>query len=114
MKKKEGNQSTLRKKLFVALVSFLFLVLLVASFFGKRGLVGVFQAQRERTNLQREILRLKEQKARLEKEIEELKENPLAVDEKAREKLWLMRPDEVVILKSGDPSSKTKDPGHKN
>lgn len=113
MRKKEKNSNTLRKKLVVALVSFLFLVLLVASFFGKRGLIGVFQAQRERDGLQREISRLKEEKARLEKEIEELKENPLAVDEKAREKLWLMRPDEVVILKSGDLPSKDGAPSSK-
>jgi len=33
------------------------------------------------------------------KEIEELKKNPKAVEKKAREKLWLVKPDEVVIIK---------------
>jgi cell division protein FtsB len=28
-----------------------------------------------------------------------LKQNPKAVEKKAREKLWLVKPDEVVIIK---------------
>ena len=35
---------------------------------------------------------------KLEREIEELKSNPKAVEKKAREKLWLMKPDEIVIV----------------
>ena len=35
----------------------------------------------------------------LVREIEDLQKNPIAVDEKAREKLWLMKPDEIVIIK---------------
>ncbi|MGB2843389.1 MAG: septum formation initiator family protein, partial [Candidatus Aminicenantaceae bacterium] len=42
---------------------------------------------------------LEKEKKKLEREIEELKNNPKAVEKKAREKLWLMKPDEVVIIK---------------
>jgi cell division protein FtsB len=35
----------------------------------------------------------------LEKEIEELENDPKAVEMKARDKLWLMKPDEIVIIK---------------
>lgn len=38
------------------------------------------------------------EKRKLEREIEELKTNPEAVEKKAREKLWLMKPDEIVII----------------
>jgi len=35
----------------------------------------------------------------LEREITALKSDPKAVDREAREKLWLMKPDEKVIIK---------------
>ncbi len=43
-------------------------------------------------------MRLLAEKRKLEREIEELKTNPEAVEKKAREKLWLMKPDEIVII----------------
>jgi len=114
MRKKDKSAADFRKKLVMALLVFLFLVLLVSSFFGKRGLIGVFQAQREKNSILEEIELLKKEKARLEKEIQELKENPLAVEEKAREKLWLAKPDEVVFVKSKTEPDKESDPLKKN
>jgi cell division protein FtsB len=66
--------------------------------FGERGLIEVYQTHRKKSMLAQEKKRLLIQKRRLEREIEELKGNPQAVEKKAREKLWLMRPDEIVIL----------------
>nr|MBC8359135.1 septum formation initiator family protein [Candidatus Aminicenantes bacterium] len=76
-----------------------FVVLLLASFFGKKGLIEIYRVQREHKILFHEIARLEKEKKKLEREIEELKNNPKAVEKKAREKLWLMKPDEVVIIK---------------
>lgn len=41
---------------------------------------------------------LETDKSRLEKEIKELESNPKAVEKKAREKLWLMKKDEMVLV----------------
>jgi len=41
---------------------------------------------------------LQAQKVRLEKEIAQLERNPQAVEKEAREKLWLMKKDEIVIV----------------
>lgn len=98
MEKKERAVSIVRKKIIIAALGFFFLVLLLASFFGKKGLLEIFQAQRKQKILQEKVERLEGKKSKLEREIEELRENPKAVEKKAREKLWLMRPDEIVIV----------------
>lgn len=46
-----------------------------------------------------QIEQLESQKKKLEKEIKAYKTNPQAIEKKAREKLWLMLPDEIVIIK---------------
>lgn len=78
--------------------AFLFLVFLIASLFGERGLIEVFQTQKSKNTLVQEKMRLLAEKRKLEREVEELKTNPEAVEKKAREKLWLMKPDEIVII----------------
>jgi cell division protein FtsB len=95
-KKKQGL--SLRRKLFLSGAAFLFLVFLIASFFGERGLFEIYQTQKKKNTLVEEKERLLTKKRKLEREIEELKTNPLAVERKAREKLWLMKPEEIVIL----------------
>ena len=99
MRKKEKDNISFRRKLLIAGLGFFFLVLLLASFFGKKGLIEIYRAQKEHKTLLQEIGRLEIEKRRLAKEIEELKQNPKAVEKKAREKLWLVKPDEVVIIK---------------
>ena len=89
---------SIRKKVLIALAAFIFLVFFIASFFGERGLIEVYQTQRKYQALGREKVRLLEQKRKLERDIQELKNNPSAVEKRAREKLWLMRPDELVII----------------
>lgn len=99
IRKKEKDNISFRRKLLIAGLGFFFLVLLLASFFGKKGLIEIYRAQKEHKTLLHEIERLDTEKRRLEKEILELKQNPKAVEKKAREKLWLVKPDEVVIIK---------------
>jgi cell division protein FtsB len=95
-KKRQGL--SLRRKLFLSGAAFLFLVFLIASFFGERGLIEVYQTQKKKNTLLQEKMGLLTEKRKLEREIEELKTNPEAVEKKAREKLWLMKPDEIVII----------------
>ena len=99
MRKKEKNNLSFRRKLLIAGLGLFFLVLLLASFFGKKGLIEIYRAQREHEALLQEIERLEDEKSKLEKEIEELEKNPKSVEKKAREKLWLVKPDEIVIVK---------------
>ena len=98
-KKNESRTSRGFRKIWVAAVALFFFVLLIASFFGERGWIELYRAQRRKESLLQEIAELQKAKRDLEREIEDLKRNPQAVDEKAREKLWLMKPDEIVIIK---------------
>ncbi len=90
-------------KIAAAVVVFLLFVLLVTTVFGKKGLFEIARARRTYAELEKEIGRLKEEKARLEKEIAALESDPGAIEREAREKLWLMRPDEKVVLRKKDP-----------
>ena len=99
MSNKEKESKSFKRKLVAAGLGFFFLVLLLASFFGKKGLIEIYRAQKEYKALLLEIEQLEIEKERLVKEIEELRNNPKAVEKKAREKLWLVKPDEVVIIK---------------
>jgi cell division protein FtsB len=102
MEKKAKKPISLRKKILVAGLGFLFLVLLISSFFGKKGLIEIYRAKRNSKALVQEIEHLKEEKSRLEKEIVELERNPKAVEKEAREKLGLAKPDEKVIIKKNN------------
>lgn len=84
----------------VAVVAvFLLLVLLITTVFGKKGLFEIAKNRKTYAALQTEIERLKAEKLRLEKEIAGLESDPRAVEREAREKLWLAKPGEKVIVK---------------
>jgi cell division protein FtsB len=99
MTREEKKGASLKRKILLAAVGFFFLVLLISSLFGKKGLIEIYKARRSYQILLQEVQRLEAEKARLEGEIEDLKNNPQAVEREAREKLWLIRPDEKVIVK---------------
>lgn len=95
----EEKPRGLRKKIIVCGLGFLLLVLLITTIFGKKGLIEIARARKTLAGLGLDIKTLQSEKARLEREISALKSDPTAVDREAREKLWLMRPDEKVIIK---------------
>ncbi|MDH4195849.1 MAG: septum formation initiator family protein [Candidatus Aminicenantes bacterium] len=108
MRKTQAGGSSLRRKVFSAGLGFLVLVLLVTSFFGKKGVVDLRRARRELRSLQADVSRLEEDRRRLERELAELRRNPRAVELEAREKLGLVKPGEVVIV-----TPRRKDPPKK-
>ena len=97
MKKKDRTETW--RKVWLAAVAFFFFVLLIASFFGERGWVEIYRVQKRKQILEKEIADLTQIKRKLEKQIQDLRTNPEAIEKKAREKLWLMKPDELVLIK---------------
>jgi phosphomannomutase len=61
-------------------------------------LLEIMKTQKQIKILQQTIKELESEKLRLSKEIDMLRENPLALEEKAREKLWLMKKNEKVVV----------------
>jgi cell division protein FtsB len=98
MPKKTDKRMSFKNKLLIAAVSFLFLVLVIASFFGDRGLIEIYRIGRSTRALEMQVEQLRRQRDELLQEIEELNNNPQAIREKARE-LGLGSPDEKIILK---------------
>ncbi len=96
--KKEKGSSSFKKKIIIGGVGFLLFVLTVASFFGKRGLLEIYRTKRRQEVLLQKIELLETKKGKLERDIDELQKNPKAVEERAREKLGLVKKGEIVII----------------
>ncbi len=99
MPRDEQRGMSLRRKIALAAVFFFFVVLLISSLFGKKGLIEIYKARKNYETLLQEIRDLEAKKTQLQKDIQALEKDPLAVEKEAREKLWLMKPDEKVIVK---------------
>jgi cell division protein FtsB len=102
----DGERRLIRKKensllqsRGLALLLFFFLFILVLAFvFGDRGIVEIVKTQKQIKELQLTIRNLEAKKQKLSREIELLRENPLALEKKARENLWLMKKNEKVVV----------------
>lgn len=99
MNSSEKKRSSLHRRMMLAAIGSVFLIILIATFFGQRGLLEKTHAQKRVDSLIQEKQNLMEEKKKLERDIEELQNNPSAVENKAREKLWYGKPGEVIILK---------------
>jgi len=97
LNKKKENSLIQSRGLTLLLIFFLF-ILILAFVFGDRGIVEIVKTQKQIKSLQQTIKTLEMEKQKLSKEIEMLKENPLALEKKARENLWLMKKNEKVIV----------------
>jgi cell division protein FtsB len=104
MARDEERGMSLRRKIALAAVFFFFVVLLIASLFGKKGLIEIYKARKNYETLLQEIKVLEAKKSRLQQDIQALEKDPEAVEREAREKLWLMKPDEKVIVKKKENS----------
>jgi len=97
--KKEKNDETFLKSrgLIILILMFLF-ILVLTFFFGDSGIIEILRSQDKIAELRSDIEELEKKKIVLEQEIKELEKNPLALEKTAREKLWLMKKNEKVII----------------
>lgn len=87
-----------RKKIFILGIGCLFLIMVVTSVFGKKGVMDIHRARQKLADLEGDVQKLKREKDKLEAEIRELETNPRAVEKEAREQLWLIKPGEKVVV----------------
>jgi len=93
----------LKKKIFILGVACLFLIMIVTSLFGKKGVMDLRRARRSLAALETRVKALEEEKTKLEAEIGRLEKDPRAVEKPAREKLGLVEPGEKVVVLPGPP-----------
>jgi cell division protein FtsB len=96
LNKKEN--SLFQSRGIALLLVFFLLILIMAFVFGDRGLLEIIKTQKQIKALQQTIKELESERLKLSKEIDMLRENPLALEKKAREKLWLMKKTEKVVV----------------
>jgi cell division protein FtsB len=80
------------------LIALFILIIILTFFFGEGGILEIISTQSKIKDLEEQIHELKQEKVKLKREIQELKDNPLALEKKAREKLWLMKKNEKVVV----------------
>lgn len=97
-KSRPGRLGPAGPKILAAGAVFLLVVLLITSLFGKKGLMEIQRARKVYETQLREMERLENRKARLIREIDDLQRDPRSMEREAREKLWLMKSDEIVIV----------------
>jgi cell division protein FtsB len=100
--KKEKSLPSFKKKIVIGGIGFIFFVLIITSFFGKRGLIEIYRTKRKQEALLQKVEHLEAKKAKLERDIEELKKNPKAYEATARKKLGLVKEGEIVIIDKKD------------
>ncbi len=93
------EKSFLRSKGFALLLGFFLFVMVLTFFFGDRGVLEIVRARRTIAGLKDSIARLERERAELVVEVQRLRDSPLALERKAREKLWLMKKSEKVIVR---------------
>ena len=104
---KEKEKSFLKPN-FVIMLSALFIIILILTFFfGEGGFLEIMDAQKKIANHEKRIADLENEKKRLTDIITGLKTNPLDLEKTAREKLWLMKDNEVVVVIIKDKKKKT-------
>ena len=108
MKKSKNDETFPKSRGLVILVLTLLLILVLTFFFGDSGVFEILRSQDKITELKSDIEELEKKKKLLKREIEELEKNPLALEKKAREKLWLMKKNEKVIVLMKDKKEKAK------
>ncbi|MBN2205973.1 MAG: septum formation initiator family protein [Candidatus Aminicenantes bacterium] len=91
-----------RKKLLIGFGGVVVLSLLLTAILGPKGFLGLTRAKRDYQAQVEEIRRLEQERERLKREIAELERNPRAVESEARERIWLVKPDEKVLVKKAE------------
>jgi len=110
MKKEKKKQRSVRTHVLISVVVFLSLVLIMASVFGNKGWLEVYNAKKQKQILFDEIEKLELKKKSLERDITELLENPKAYELKARDQLGLIYPDELLIVTEKKAEDEKKPP----
>ncbi len=106
--RKEKEKTFLKPK-FVMMLSAIFIIILILTFFfGEGGFLEIMDAQKKIADHEKRIIELEKEKKRLTEIIYGLKINPLDLEKTAREKLWLMKENEIVVVIIKDKSKETK------
>lgn len=81
-------------------------VLMVNALIGEKGYLANLQAQREFKAASNALVQIEAENAALEAKIKRLRQDPQALEDFAREKLGLVKPDETLIILRDRPTDR--------
>jgi cell division protein FtsB len=87
----------LYRKAILIVIAFCFIVL-TQGMFGGKGFFALMEAKKEKQSLQDEIKKMEEENAALKDKINDIKNNKFLLEKKAREKLLMSKPKEIIFL----------------
>lgn len=90
--------SFFQTKGFMLLVGFFLFILTITFLFGEHGVLQLAKSRRRLSELKETIGRLEKERDALARQVRQLRDDPLTLERHAREKLWLMKPDETVVV----------------
>jgi cell division protein FtsB len=85
------------RKILLIVIAFCFIVL-TQGVFGGKGFIALMETQKEKQNLQDEIRKLETENTLLKNKINNLKSDNFEIEKKAREKLLLSKPKDLILL----------------
>lgn len=88
----------LKSRSFLAIMALFVLVVIMAFFFGDSGIVPIIKTREEMARLNTRIAELRKERDRLAREVQGLDKDTLSLERKAREELWLMKKNEMVVV----------------
>jgi len=89
------------KRIFIALAVVVFIGLIGLGVFGQRGLIKLEKLRADRGKLEQQADQIKKENEGLKKNIELLTNDLKYLEKLARQKLGMVRPDEVIITVPG-------------
>jgi cell division protein FtsB len=96
-------------RIAIGVFGLLTIAMILLAIFDERGALALNKRRQDLQSLQTDITTATEQNKKYEKEIEELRHDSDAIERRARERLKLVKPDEIVIE---TPEPATPTPSH--
>lgn len=85
-----------RKNLFTLCLLVVIVLMFAYAVFGSRGVLRIFQAQKQKQELQQQLAELQQQQQQLRKEIERLQKDKSYWEQLARTRLGMVREGELI------------------
>ncbi|HNS05779.1 MAG TPA: septum formation initiator family protein, partial [Candidatus Saccharicenans sp.] len=106
------DKSAVGHKLLYLIAAILILASLVTTFFGKKGFLDIQKQKKRYSELEAQIKEYDQKIEKLKAEIKDLQTNPLSLEKEARERLWLIKPEEKMIVRKKTETSGQPAAGH--
>jgi len=91
-------------RIAVGVFGLMTVAMILLAIFDDRGALAVRAQRQKRDQLKSEVVAAQQQNDTYRKEIEDFRHDPATIEKRAREKLKLVKPDEIVIQLPEEPT----------